>query len=102
MSVALLIKDANAETSLVPVATEATYGAVWQSGAKALKLAWVAAMQGGVFVTEENRAEILEELAKLRGWFDENGYRSQSERVDMTVNALRSVRFDAGQTAWIG
>ena len=102
MSVALLIKAASAESSLVPIATEVTYREVWQSGAKALALEWIAAMQGGVVVTEDNRAEILDELHKLRGWFESNGYSSQSERVDLVVNALKGVHFDEGETAWIG
>ena len=59
-------------------------------------------MQGGVVVTEDNRAEILDELHKLRGWFESNGHASQSERVDLVVNALEGVRFGAGDTAWIG
>jgi hypothetical protein len=102
MSVALLIKGANADSPLVPVATEATYGAVWQAGANALELRWVEAMQFGIDVTDENRAEILEELRMLRGWFEASGYPSQSERLDLVVNALRNLRFDAGETASIG
>ncbi len=102
MSVALLLKDANAKSSMVPLATEATYRSVWQDGAKALDLEWVAAMQGGVNVTEENREAILSELGTLRGWFDANGHEAQSTRVDLVVKALERLRFDAGETAWIG
>jgi hypothetical protein len=55
VSVALPIKDTTAETEMVPVATEATYRAVWQTGAKALALDWVEALQSGVVITEERR-----------------------------------------------
>jgi hypothetical protein len=102
VSVALIVKDANAKASLVPLATEATYASIWQSGAKAHALEWVAAMQGGVNVTEENREEILSELGTLRGWFDTNGHEAQSTRVDLVVKALERLRFGAGETAWIG
>lgn len=102
MSVALLIKGANADSPLVPVATEATYGAVWQAGANALELRWVEAMQFGIDVTDENRAELLDELRMLRAWFVASAYPALSERLDLVVNALKAVRFDAGETAWIG
>ncbi len=102
MSVALLVKDANAETSLVPVATEDTYRAVWQRGAKALALEWVEAMQFGVVITEENRTEILAQLDKLLEWFESNEHSYQVERLVRVMDALRRVRFDAGETAWIG
>jgi len=102
MSVALLIKDASGETSLVPVATEATYGAVWQAGAKALGLQWVEAMQFGVHVGDEDRAEVLEELRMLRGWFEASGDPLLIERLGFVVAALKAVRFDMGETVSIG
>jgi hypothetical protein len=101
MSVALLIKDASAETEMVPVATEATYRTMWQDGAKALALDWVEALQFGVVITEENRADIVEQLEKLHSWFESNAL-SQLERLELLVSALKAVRFDHGQTAWIG
>ena len=102
MSVALIVKDANSQSSLVLVATEATYRTVWQDGAKALGLDWVAALQAGVVVTEENRGIILEQLQSLRGWFEANGYAPLLERVELVTKALKAVRFDQGETAWIG
>ena len=102
MSVALLIKDSNNESRLVPVATEATYAAIWQAGATALQLRWVEAMQFGVDVTADDLAEILDELRMLRAWFEASRYTSLSERLDFVVRALKDVRFDAGETASIG
>ena len=66
-----------------------------------LALDWVEALQFGVVVSEENRASILEQLEKLRGWFASNEP-SQLERLELLVYALKAVRFDHGQTAWIG
>jgi hypothetical protein len=54
-----------------------------------------------VVVTAENRAEILEQLAALRAWFAANEP-LLLPRLDLLVNALTGVRFDAGETAWIG
>jgi len=102
VSVALIIKDGKPDTPMVPVATEATFSTVWQSGAKALSLEWIAAMQFGIVVTAENRAAILEELGKLRVWFEENGYSVLHVRIDMMVTALNGLQFDKGETAWIG
>lgn len=101
MSVALLIKDSSAESTLVPVATEDTYERLWQTGAKTLDLEWVPALQAGVDITGENRAAIIDELGKLRGWFETN-HPSQVVRVDSLVSALAHLRFDAGESAWIG
>lgn len=102
MSVALLIKAPNKEPRLVPVATEATYAAIWQAGATALQLSWVEAMQFGVDVTAEDLAEVLDELHMLRAWFEASSYPSLSERLDFVVRALKDVRFDAGETVSIG
>jgi len=102
MSVALLIKNAKDEPALVPVATEATYGAVWQAGAKALELQSVEAMQFGVEITSGDLPEVLNELRMLRAWFEAAGLPSLCDRLDLVVNALKAVRFDAGETASIG
>jgi hypothetical protein len=102
MSVALLIKGANRETSLVPVATEDTYRTVWQAGAHALGLEWVKAMQFGVEVTRDDLADVLDELRMLRAWFEASSYPSLCERLDFVVKGLKAVRFDAGETASIG
>ena len=44
MSVALLINGPSVQNEMVPIATEATYCAVWQSGAKAL-VPWIRSSQ---------------------------------------------------------
>ena len=103
MSVALQIRDdKDAEERLVPVAPEHVFKATWLHGATELGLEWVASMETGIDVTEENLGEVVEELGRLRGWMNLRGETYDIERLDRLVAELRALRFDDGATAFVG
>jgi hypothetical protein len=103
MSVSLLIKDMqNAEQRLVPVATEAIFKSKWLSGAKELGLEWIELMETGFDVTPENRADVLEELGRLREWMERRGDSYELGRLERLVAELVAIRFELGATAFIG
>jgi hypothetical protein len=103
MSVALRIRDdKDAVQRLVPVAPQEVFEAKWSPGAIELELEWVALMETGFDVSEENRSEVVEELGRLRGWMNLRGEAYEIGRLDRLAAELRALRFHDGATAFVG
>lgn len=86
----------------MPVAPQQVFIASWLPAASALGLPWVELMETGFDVTPDNRAEVIDQLTRLRRWMTARGELHEIERLDRLVAELHALRFERGATAFLG
>lgn len=107
MSVQLLIEGPDDQGRSVPVASEQVFSRYWLPLCDVLGLQWIPLFQTGLPIGGEDLGDVVLELhrfideAQSRG-AEDGAWSGVAMRAVGLLEALRGVRFDDGESAYLG